>query len=227
MDIEFCKKLAALEAIKHVKNHMLLGLGTGSTVFYFIEALIKKAQEGLNVRCVASSHQSELLGKKGGLVFADVQQIETIDLTVDGADAIDSKSRMIKGGGGALLREKILASASENVIIIVDETKVVSTLEKQKVPIEVLPFGAKLTQAAIMQLGFSGQWRKERSGSFYKTDNGNYIFDILYTPSKDSIEHDDLLLKNIPGVMETGFFLNVADKVYIGNHNGHVRTLNF
>lgn len=220
MKLETCKKLAAHEAIKHVKNHMLIGLGTGSTVYYFIEQLIEKVKNGLDVRVVSSSEKSTKLAKEGGLIFANINEIESIDLTVDGADALDGQKRMIKGGGGALLREKILAAASKKVVIIIDETKLVDNFANQKLPIEILPFGTPLTVAHIKQLGFHGQLRLNESGSYFITDNGNHIFDITY--KYNSVEKANALLKTIPGVVETGFFFNLAHTVYIGYQDGHV-----
>lgn len=222
MKLDTCKQLAAHQAMAHVSNHMLIGLGTGSTVYFFIQELIQKVQKGLDVRVVASSERSTQQAKAGGLLFADIQKIESIDLTVDGADAIDNAKMMIKGGGGALFREKILAAASKKVVIIVDETKVVKNFVDQKLPVEILPFGAALTLAHIRQLGFQGSIRLSASGSPFLTDNGNYIFDVIL--SHHNPEKDHSLLKNIPGVCETGFFFNLAHEVYIGYQDGHVET---
>lgn len=222
MNLESCKKSAALEAIKHVKDHMLVGLGTGSTVYYFIEALIKKVQAGLKIHVVSSSEKSTELALKGGLHFANIQAIDHIDLTVDGADAIDAQKRMIKGGGGALLREKILAAASKHVVIIVDETKVVKDFSHQKLPVEILPFGVMATLAHIHRAGFQGSVRKLPTSTPFVTDNGNFIFDIMYTEKAHGPEKDNTLLKQIPGVVETGLFFNLAHNVYIGHQDGHV-----
>ncbi len=222
MKLDACKKLAAKQAMNHIADHMLVGLGTGSTVYFFIEELIEKAQQGLNVRVVASSEKSTKQAKDGGLLFADMQSIEHIDITVDGADALDDSKRMIKGGGGALLREKILAAASKHVVIIIDETKIVSSFSQQKLPIEILPYGVSITLNHIRTLGFNGILRVKENGSCFITDNGNYIFDINY--SSNFPEKDHALLKNIPGVVETGLFFNLAHKVYIGYQDGHIET---
>lgn len=222
MSLESSKKLAAKSATNYVKNKMLIGIGTGSTVFYFIEYLIAKCQQGLQITAVSSSERSTKQALAGGIEFADINQITSIDLTVDGADEIDSKNRMIKGGGGALLREKILASSSKEMIVIVDETKVVKKLGKQKLPLEILSFGLQATIDKINHLGFMGSLRQTKEGSFYRTDNGNFIYDISYPGAIDHPEEDHLRLINIPGVIETGFFFNLAKKVIIGYEDGHV-----
>lgn len=224
MQLDLCKKIAAQKALTEVGNHTVVGLGTGSTVFYFIQGLIEKVHQGLDIRVIASSEHSAKLAKDGGLAFADIQLLSSIDLTVDGADEIDVQKRMIKGGGGALVREKILAQASKKVVIIVDETKVVIQLGAHKLPIEILPFAHHLTIAHLNRFGFNGQLRKKQDGSFFLSDNGNYIFDIVYPNKINSPEKDHLLLKTIPGVVETGLFFNLAHKVYIGYQDGHVET---
>ncbi len=224
MQLDACKHAAAQKALTEVSNHTVVGLGTGSTVVFFIQGLIEKVHQGLDIRVIASSEHSAKLAKDGGLIFADTQLLSTIDLTVDGADEIDFKKRMIKGGGGALVREKILAQASKKVVIIVDETKVVTQLGAYKLPIEILPFAHHLTLTHLEHLGFKGLLRKKQDDSFFLTDNGNYIFDIFYQNKIDSPEEDHLLLKTIPGVVETGLFFNLAHKVYIGYRDGHVET---
>lgn len=222
MSLENSKKLAAEQAATYVKDHMLIGIGTGSTVFYFIEHLIKRCKAGLKIKAVSSSDRSTKQAKEGGIDFADINAITSIDLTVDGADEIDSKKRMIKGGGGALLREKILASSSKDMIVIVDETKVVKQLGKQKLPVEILPFGVQSTISKMNHLGFMGKLRQKEDGSLYKTDNGNFIYDIFYPTLITNPEEDHLSLIAIPGVIETGFFFNLAKKLIIGYTDGHI-----
>lgn len=226
MTLEIGKKIAAEHAASYVKDDMLIGIGTGSTVFYFIEHLIKRCQEGLKIKAVSSSERSTKQAKAGGINFADINQITSIDLTIDGADEIDSKKRMIKGGGGALLREKILASSSKQMIVIVDETKVVKQLGRQKLPIEIIPFGIQSTITKIEKLRFKGRLRQTEDGSFYKTDNGNFIYDIFYKTLIEHPEEDHLKLIDLPGVVETGFFFNLAKKVIIGYEDGHIEERN-
>jgi ribose 5-phosphate isomerase A len=222
MSLETSKQLAAKQAVTYVKDHMLVGIGTGSTVFYFIEYLIERCKQGLNIKAVSSSERSTRQAKAGGIHFADINQITSIDLTIDGADEIDDHYRMIKGGGGALLREKILASSSKQMIVIVDETKVVNYLGKQKLPVEILPFGLQATIYKIERFGFKGKLRQEKEGSLYKTDNANFIYDIFYESPVTHPEEDHLKLISIPGVIETGFFFNLAKKVIIGFKDGHI-----
>ena len=225
--MEKAKKLAAEKAALYLKDGMTLGIGTGSTVFYFIEALIKRCREGLRIHAVSSSLRSMEQAKAGGVPFLDVQKIEKLDLTVDGADAIDPQGRMIKGGGGALLREKILAFSSKEMIVIIDESKLVPRLGRQKLPVEILSFGLSATIFHLKQLGFQGMLRKNQDGSLYLTDNSNPIYDIHYPSWIDHPEEDHLKLLSIPGVIETGFFFNLAKKTFVGYEKGHVEEISY
>jgi len=222
MPLERSKKLAAQKAAEYVKEGMLVGIGTGSTVFYFIEYLISRCKQGLKISAVSSSERSTKQALSGGIPFADIHKITSIDLTIDGADEVDSKKRMIKGGGGALLREKILASSSEEMIVIVDEKKVVKKLGQRPLPVEILPFGIQATIMKMNSMGFMGRLRQQQDGSLYHTDNGNFIYDINYPKGIDHPEEDHLKLIQIPGVIETGFFFHLAKKIIIGYEDGHV-----
>jgi ribose 5-phosphate isomerase A len=226
MSVEESKKCAAQHAARYVKEGMLVGIGTGSTVVYFIAALIARCKQGLKIRAVSSSERSSQQAQTGGILFADINTITSIDLTVDGADEIDSKKRMIKGGGGALLREKILASSSKEMIVIVDSGKVVHQLGKCPLPVELLPFGLQASISKINKLGFQGKLREFPNKTLYKTDNGNFIYDIQYQTPIEHPEEDHLKLINIPGVIETGFFFNLAKKVLIGYEDGHIEERN-
>lgn len=226
MPLERSKKLAAKRAVDYVKDGMLIGIGTGSTVVYFIDYLIHRCKQGLKITAVSSSERSTKQALAGGIIFADINTITSIDLTIDGADEIDKKNRMIKGGGGALLREKILASSSKEMIVIVDEHKVVSKLGSKPLPLEILPFGIQATLNKVNRMGFNGKLRQLSDGSLYKTDNGNLIYDISYPKPLDHPEEDHLKLVNIPGVIETGFFFDLAKKVIIGYEDGHVEERN-
>ncbi|PCI92601.1 ribose 5-phosphate isomerase A [Candidatus Aerophobetes bacterium] len=226
MTLEECKKLAGIKAADLIEDGMLIGIGTGSTVFFFIERLIERCKEGLSISAVSSSERSTKQAKAGGITFKDINTITKIDLTVDGADEIDHSKRMIKGGGGALLREKILASTSSSTIIIVDETKTCEKLGKQKLPVEIVHFGIDATIHKINQHGFKGVIRKSADGSIYHTDNNNIIYDIYFEHLLDEPEVDHLKLINIPGVVETGFFFNLANKVIIAYEDGHIEERN-
>ena len=214
--MEKCKKAVGYAAAECIKSGMLVGLGTGSTVYYFIKRLIERVKEGLTIQVVSSSMCSEHQARKGGIPVVDINTVTAIDITVDGADEIDLLKKMIKGGGGALLREKILANISKEMMVIVDETKIVKQLGKRPLPIEILPFATKGIVNKIQQLGYQGQMRTDKNHHFYLTDNGNYIYDIYFKSLRDNPEKDHELLCHIPGVLETGFFFNLAGPVLIG-----------
>lgn len=223
-DIE--KAAAGRAAAQFVQNGMVVGLGTGTTAYFFIEKLIEKHRDGLKIHVAASSERSLAQARSGGLPIIDLNQIERIDITVDGADEIDHQKRMIKGGGGALLREKILASASREMVIVIGQNKWVSALGKFPLPVEIAQFGAHLTLAQIKQKGFSGRLRKNDEGSPYITDNGNWIYDITLPYPCTNPEKIDTQLHQIPGVLATGFFFDLAGRVVIGLPNGQVEIKN-
>jgi len=220
IDIE--KVAAGRAAAALVKDGMVVGLGTGTTAYYFIETLIQKYQTGLKIQVVASSERSLEQARQGGLPLVDIEKIDQIDLTVDGADEIDHQKRMIKGGGGALLREKILASSSKEMVVVIGRNKWVDALGKFPLPVEIAQFGSHLTIHKINLAGFHGALRKQKEGSLYVTDNGNLIYDVqLPYPCQDP-ETIDTTLQQIPGVIATGFFFNLAGRVIIGLSNGQV-----
>ncbi len=222
MSTEAIKKTIGYQAAEFVHPGMRIGIGTGSTVFYFIERLIQKCQEGLKIQAVASSEQSYRLAKEGKIPMIDIDQVTSLDLTVDGADEIDTQKRMIKGGGGALLREKIVAAMSHEMIVIVDETKLVTSLGKCKLPVEVIPFGKQATLHHIAKAGYHGEFRKKSNDELYVTDNGNVILDIHFTHLRENPEHDHETLIHIPGVVDTGFFFHLAGRIVIGFTDGQV-----
>lgn len=226
MSQEDAKKAAGTRAVDFIKDDMLIGIGTGSTVYYFIKELIHRCRQGLKIKAVFSSKASEKQALMGGVPCVDINQITTIDLTVDGADEIDHHFNMIKGGGGALFREKILASSSRDMIAIVDESKVVSKLGACKLPIEILPFGIQLTIYKINKLGFQGQIRKTKNNLDYITDNGNLIYDIDIRETKIKLRELHQNLIYIPGVIETGLFFDMAKKLIIGYQDGLIEERN-
>lgn len=218
------KQAAGFAAAALIKDDMLVGLGTGSTAAYFIERLIHLCKEGLKISAVATSKRSEKQAVDGGIPLIDINSITKLDLTVDGADEIDHQKRMIKGGGGALLREKIIASISQEMIVIVDEEKVVSQLGAFPLPIEVVPFAHHAIWHKIQEFGYKGSFRRQPDGNFYLTDNGNFIIDINLKRNSNP-ESDNTTLRNIPGVVETGFFFNLAGRVIIGQADGTTRMM--
>ena len=228
MDIETAKKNAGYKAASFVQNEMIVGLGTGSTAKYFIEALIfRKKEEALTIKVVASSAKSLQQALDGGLSPLDMDQVRCIDLTVDGADEIDDQKRMIKGGGGALLREKIVASLSKEMIVIIDESKKVSFLGTKKVPVEIVSFAHMATLHRIQKRTPNAKLRTKTdlSTELYITDNQNYIVDIMFPALLEDPEKEHALLKEIPGVVETGFFFHLAGRVIISFFDGQIVVL--
>lgn len=220
MSHDEAKNAAGLQALEFIKEGMLLGLGTGTTAQCFIQHLIKKCQKGLNIKAVATSIASETMAREGGIPLLDVNAITSLDLTVDGADEIDPKMRLIKGAGGALVREKIIASMSREMIVIADQTKQVDKLGKHPLAVEVTPFAKQAIQRHFEDLKYTGQWRRKPSGALYITDNHNWIYDITFSKPLDHPEtiHNELI--QIPGVVDTGFFFHLATCVIIGRNDG-------
>jgi ribose 5-phosphate isomerase A len=215
------KKRVALEAVKHVKDGFILGLGSGSTAAYAIMEIGRLISEnGLKVFGVPSSTQAKLLALQTKIPLTSLDEYPNLDLVIDGADEVDKNLDMIKGGGGALLREKIIASSSKQVIIIADETKLVEKLGKFKVPIEVSPFSLVKVMSDIKEIGGKPVLRegKKKVGAII-TDNGNYIVDVDFG-FIDNIKKLNNNLKKIPGVIETGLFIGLADIVYFGKPRG-------
>ena len=224
MEQEIIKKEVGYKAADLIQDGMLVGIGTGSTVFFFIERLIERVKSGLRIKAVSSSIQSQNLASAGGVPLVDINLLSYLDITVDGADEIDSQKRMIKGGGGALLREKILASMSKEMVVVIDESKLCHKLGKHKLPVEVVSFASEVTAKKIERLGYMGTFRKTSSGQKYITDNGNFIFDIHFPSLIENPEEEELKLKSIPGVVETGFFFRLAGRVIVGFKDGQVAT---
>jgi ribose 5-phosphate isomerase A len=222
MSTDTIKKAVGYKAAEFVRSGMRIGLGTGTTVFYFIERLIQRCQEGLNIYAIASSVRSLQQAEQGGIPLLDIDEVSSLDLTVDGADQIDPQKRMIKGGGGALVREKIVAAMSREMIVIVDESKMVPTLGKCKLPVEILPFAKAATLNHIAKAGYRGEFRKKSDGSLYITDNSNYIIDIHLDALQSSPEETHELLIHIPGVVDTGFFFHLAGRILVGFADGQV-----
>jgi ribose 5-phosphate isomerase A len=210
------KRQAAEQALSYVEDGMKLGLGTGSTAAKFVDLLGAKVKAGLKVVCVPTSEATRAQAAALGIPLATLDQQPVLDMTVDGADEIDEELRLIKGGGGALLREKIVAVASERLVIIADSTKRVEVLGRFPLPVEVVPFGLTATKQMIIQLaGDSGcegevKLRTGADGSTFVTDNGNHILDCSFGAIDDPEALDDAL-KLIPGVVESGLFLGIAD----------------
>ncbi|KID42457.1 ribokinase [Fructilactobacillus fructivorans] len=214
--IEKEKKQAAEYAAAQVPNHIVLGLGSGSTAAYFVKAINERIKkEGLDIQCVATSVGTEKLAESLGMPMLDVNTIDRVDLTVDGADAVDDKLNGIKGGGAALLFEKLVATMSDKNIWIVDSTKYHKTLAGQKLPVEVIPFGGMGVFRYLNEAGYKPEFRFRDDGDILQTDSGNYLIDITIPDDADlaKLAHN---LKNYTGVVEHGLFLNICDQLIIG-----------
>ena len=213
------KQLAGEYAADFVQDNMKIGLGTGSTVYWMIQKLGKRVQKGLSIQAVPTSKETEILAQQLNIPLISLNDIQTLDLTIDGADEIDSNLQLIKGGGGALFREKIVASSSKELIIIADESKIVTHLGAFPLPVEITPFSWKQTENKIQSLGCQTTLRLKNNETFI-TDNNNIIIDCVFPNhiSNPANLHDQL--KMITGVVETGLFINMTSKVIIGTENG-------
>jgi ribose 5-phosphate isomerase A len=226
MDKEVIKTMVGEYAANMIEDGSVVGLGSGSTVLAFIDKLIERCNKGLKIKAVASSKSSWDAAEAGGIDVIDINDVTHIDITVDGADEVDVKKRMVKGGGGALLREKILANASDKMVVIIDESKRVSQLGEFGLPVEVVIYGAAATKAKLAERGYNGNFRLDSDGNFFITENGNMILDVQFTSLRDEPEKDDIIIKNIPGIVDTGFFFNLADTIILGRFDGIIETLN-
>lgn len=217
------KKAAGEKAAALVQSGMLVGLGTGSTAYWAIEKLGAMVKEGLNIRAVATSIASERQARDLGIPITSFSEIQQLDIDIDGADEVSHDLQIIKGGGGALLREKIVAMASRKKVIVADERKYVKTLGKFPLPIEIIPFGWEIVFRAVQSLQGKPTLRTKEDKP-YITDNGNYILDCAFGTigNPEQLHHQ---LKAITGVVETGLFINMKPTVIIAYENGEVRTL--
>jgi ribose 5-phosphate isomerase A len=212
------KKAAALKAVEWIQDGMVLGLGTGSTTFYALEAIGEMVAKGYDLVGIPTSISTENLANKFGIPLTTLDEVESIDLTIDGADEVDPVKNLIKGMGGALLREKIVASVTEAEIIVVDDSKLVDILgTKSMLPVEVITFGHKRAKDRIEATGCKAYLRGGESP--FITDSGNYIYDCRYE-SIGSPEELEQELDSIPGVVENGLFLGLASKIIIAGKGG-------
>ncbi len=215
---ENAKKMAALDAVKHVKDGFVVGLGSGTTVAYVIQELGKKIREERASLCgVPTSYQAFLLAVQNNIPVTTLDEHPQLDITIDGADQVDEKLDMIKGMGGALTREKVVASASKMNVIVIDETKLTKKLGvNQPVPVEVLPFALSTVMSKLQKLDSKPVLReaKKKLGPVV-TDNGNFILDVDFGLISKPKELNQKL-KAIPGIVETGLFVGMADVVYAG-----------
>ncbi|MGA7326494.1 MAG: ribose-5-phosphate isomerase RpiA [Rhodomicrobium sp.] len=225
-ELEEYKRQAAARALELVEPGMVVGLGTGSTAAAFVKLLGERIkQEAMSLRCVATSEQTRQLAERCGIAISDFNSIPEVDLTVDGADEIDPELNLIKGGGGALLREKIVAMASERVCIIADSSKRVEVLGTFPLPIEIVDFGLAATilmvEAAAENADCKGDIsvRRDRRGEPFRTDSGHLILDCAFGVIPDS-EFLAEMLPIIPGVVDHGLFIGLADQAILAGPEG-------
>ncbi|MBA3648332.1 MAG: ribose-5-phosphate isomerase RpiA [Chitinophagales bacterium] len=217
------KQLAAEKAVDYVKSGMVVGLGTGSTAKYAIIKIGSMVKQGLQIKAIATSLQSETLAKSEGINITSFAEVKSIDITIDGADEADAEFNLIKGGGGALLHEKIVAAASKFYVIVVDEKKLVTQLGKFPLPVEVIPFGWEVTKQKLLQLDCTTKLRYAGKIPFV-TDSGHYIIDCHFSRINDP-ETLHTKINNIPGVVENGLFLQMADEIIVGYTDGNLKTM--
>ncbi|KIL50931.1 ribose-5-phosphate isomerase RpiA [Jeotgalibacillus campisalis] len=215
------KQMAGEKAASFVQEGMIVGLGSGSTMYWMVRKLGEMVQKGLTIAGIPTSLQTEKWAKEFGVPLTSFAQNPDIDLAIDGADEIDPEFRLIKGGGGSLVREKVVAAAAKQFIIAADESKVVSVLGHFPLPVEIVPFGFEATALQLGKLGCDPQVRTKGNEKFV-TDNGNFILDCSFSRIEDpvSLHHK---IKMLTGVVETGLFLNMADVVIIGDQRGAQR----
>ena len=225
LNMDGLKRQAAARALEHVRDGMKLGLGTGSTAKHFVELLGERVRAGLNVVGVPTSEATRADAVRCGIPLTTLDDVDRLDLTVDGADEIDPALNLIKGGGGALLREKIVAAASDRMIVIADESKSVDVLGRFPLPVEVVPFGLAATRRAIgeafAQSGVSGQMvvRKGKDGHVFVTDGGHWIVDAHLGRIADALRLAGLLAL-IPGVVKHGLFVDLASIAILAGPEG-------
>ena len=213
------KEVAAREAVKYVEDGMVVGLGSGSTAKIAIKLIGEMVQAGVNIVGIPTSKESEDLGRSAGIPIGELKARSVIDLTIDGADEVDPALNLVKGLGGALVREKIVAAATNLEIIIVDESKLVDFLgQKVPLPVEIVKFSYEATIHRLEQLGCRCLLRT-RHGERFVSDNGNYIVDCKFTKIDDPTRLE-AEINLIPGVVDSGLFLGLADKVIVAKKGG-------
>jgi ribose 5-phosphate isomerase A len=203
------KEAAARASLKFIKDGQIVGLGTGSTAAHFIKLLAEQVKEGLRIRGIPTSDRSHELAQSLGIPLTTLDEFQEIDVTVDGADEVDPQLRLIKGGGGAALREKIVASATKQLVIVADASKQVQRLGKFPLPVEVIKFAQTLVAKRIRALGAEVKVRTNPDGTPYVSDENNHILDCSFGEMRDP---DGLArtLSEMPGVVEHGFFIGMA-----------------
>jgi ribose 5-phosphate isomerase A len=219
-DLDTLKRATALKAVEYVKDGMIVGLGTGSTAKHMVLALGEKVKAGMKLRGVATSQETAALARQSGIILIDSDNRWTIDVAIDGADQVDPRFNLIKGGGGALLKEKIVAASAKQFIVLVDYTKQVPVLGGSfPLPVEVVPFGWGSTAREIETLTNSRVVLRERNGAPFTTEASNLIVDV-HLARIDQPRDLEIALNQIPGVVETGLFVGRTDLLIVGTPHG-------
>jgi ribose 5-phosphate isomerase A len=219
------KKKVGEEAARLIKPGMIAGIGTGTTAYWLIMSLGKMAQEGMDIRCVPTSKETARLAEENHIPLTTLNEVDSIDITIDGADEIDPQLQLIKGGGGALLQEKMVAAASKQMIVIADQTKLVKHLGAFPLPVEVIPFGWKQVQRHIRQLYPIQITLRTKDNEPLVTDHGHYILDCHFGQITDA-RSLHTILNSIPGVVDNGLFIGMATGTLIGYPDGRVELSN-
>ncbi len=217
------KQLVGEKACDFLSDGMTIGLGTGSTAFYAIQKVGQLVKEGMSIKAVPTSKATEELAQQLNIPLIDVNKVRSIDLTIDGADEFDKNKQLIKGGGGALLREKIIASITKEFICIADYSKKSDFLGSFALPVEVTPFASELTASLLSDLGCLVSFRMN-DDKLFLTDNQNYIVDCKF----NKIENPESLsfqINSLPGVVENGLFVNIAKKIICTNESGKLEII--
>lgn len=212
---EDAKRMSGERAADFVEDGMVVGLGTGSTALYAILRLGVRVAQGLSIRCVPTSEKTAQLAREGGIPLISFADVSGLDVAIDGADEVDPRLQLIKGGGGALLREKLVAEAARRFIVVADASKAVEVLGTFPVPVEIVPFAWQRTAGRIGDIGCTWRLREAKSAP-YVSDNGNYILDCHFGPIGDAARlHEEL--KSLTGVVETGLFPHQAELVVVSD----------
>ena len=220
MSQDRAKRNAAEEAVKFVKDGMIVGLGTGSTAKIVVDLIGEKLSKDFKIKGMPTSIKTKQQAEKLGIELINIDDQDVIDLAIDGADEVAPDMSLIKGLGGALLREKKVEKKAKELIIIVDESKMVGKLGRGELPVEVRSEDYESTATEIENIGCEAKLRLEDNGEIFVTDNKNYIYHCLFPNGIENPKEMDKKLQNINGVRDTGFFINMATKIIIGNDEG-------